>query len=81
MIPGAPIDNQAEVAAKVAAEENAARLDRCRGPHKFMPEGAMSNEKIVPGGTGMLRCTKCYGRVTEEQARWYVKGYKHARYR
>jgi len=76
-VPQAKKGDEPIVAAKVSSEENNARLDGCKGPHKFLPQGSVTEGGRIGARTGMLRCTKCLGLVTEEQARWYVKGYKH----
>lgn len=49
---------------------NAALLDECPGPHDFVP---------VPGDghPQYERCSKCGGRVTTRDARWYRLGLGH----
>jgi len=58
----------------VEAKANAQRLRRCPGPHGFIPEGTTTAERKIGEPTGHLRCIRCNGRVTADQARWYKRG-------
>jgi hypothetical protein len=61
------------VAKQTEAADNARKLKGCTGLHGFVAEGTMNGNKIGEP-TGMLRCMRCQGRVTADQARWYRRG-------
>lgn len=70
---------QEAAAVIVATDENSARLKSCAGPHGFVREGQVTEGGRIGEPTGLMRCIRCRGTVTEDQARWYKRGLAHGR--
>jgi hypothetical protein len=61
--------------------ENNARLDRCPGPHHFVPLEARAKVPLATTQTFATdhRCSVCGGVLDLLAVRWYQRGLAHAR--
>lgn len=62
-----------------AIKANSAKLRSCSGPHAFQSfDGpTLTGKPNLPSAFERLRCTRCGGEVSKEQADWYKRGLAH----
>jgi len=60
---------------------NHKRLDECSGPHDFIGDETEAWSETKDGGRLYKRyvCTKCNGKITSHDWRWYTRGLEHGR--
>lgn len=72
------------------AKENLEKLDKCRGPHVFVPmtEGQTGTaaQRVLdaldkPRPAKNYQCTKCGGCIGNQAYYWYQRGLMHGRIR